>query len=378
MASKRLKIPENTQILLWAKAAGRCEYEGCNKIVYRDYLTKTDMRAADAAHVIGASDVGPRGGTLSKSKQTDIRNLMLLCKTHHRLIDREGVAKHPCKELLRMKKQHEYRIEQQTDAKEDKQSHVLLYGASIGEKTSPVNFNDAKNAMSPREYPAEAHPIEIQIKGSLLNDSEAAFWRTEKTNLERAFRERISPRVGDATGYGIRKLSVFAMAPQPLLIRLGTLLSDIVSAEVYQLHREPRTWSWQNAPRRFKYIVSEPRRKAKHVALNLSLSATIDNKRIEAVLGRNVSVWKLSIPQQGNDFLRSYGQLSLFRRKMRDLFNKIKAKHGEKAVLHVFPAVPVSVAVELGRVWMPKADMQLCLYDQSPKYKRFIKAFEIK
>jgi SMODS-associated and fused to various effectors sensor domain len=38
--------------------------------------------------------------------------------------------------------------------------------------------------------------------------------------------------------------------------------------------------------------------------------------------------------------------------------------HGQDNTIHVFPAVPVSVAVELGRVWMPKADLPLSLYDE--------------
>lgn len=36
---------------------------------------------------------------------------------------------------------------------------------------------------------------------------------------------------------------------------------------------------------------------------------------------------------------------------------------GEKTLLHVFPALPASLAVEVGRVWMPKSDLSLRLYD---------------
>ena len=56
--------------------------------------------------------------------------------------------------------------------------------------------------------------------------------------------------------------------------------------------------------------------------------------------------------------------------------DRIKALHGQDAVLHVFPAVPVSIAVEIGRVWMPKADLPLCIYDQNRKLNGFTKALE--
>ena len=48
-------------------------------------------------------------------------------------------------------------------------------------------------------------------------------------------------------------------------------------------------------------------------------------------------------------------------------FNAIKGRHGETQLLHVFPAMPVAAAVETGRVWMPKADLPLLIYDQNRK-----------
>jgi hypothetical protein len=47
------------------------------------------------------------------------------------------------------------------------------------------------------------------------------------------------------------------------------------------------------------------------------------------------------------------------------LFDEIKAVHGEDAVLSIFPALPVSAAVEVGRVWMPKSDLPLQVSDQN-------------
>jgi hypothetical protein len=45
--------------------------------------------------------------------------------------------------------------------------------------------------------------------------------------------------------------------------------------------------------------------------------------------------------------------------------------------LHVFPAMPVSLAVELGRVRMPKADLPWLLYDQMNARGGFIRALVI-
>src|SRR6266498_1537541 len=83
------KIPEKVRYLLWAKSAGRCEFDGCNKLLWHDGLTKIEMSFADVAHIIGGRPGGPRGNViLSTEYCNDVSNLMLMCLDHHRMIDR--------------------------------------------------------------------------------------------------------------------------------------------------------------------------------------------------------------------------------------------------------------------------------------------------
>ena len=44
--------------------------------------------------------------------------------------------------------------------------------------------------------------------------------------------------------------------------------------------------------------------------------------------------------------------------------DKVKIRHGQSAIVHVFPAMPVALAVELGRIRMPKADLPFAIYDE--------------
>ena len=50
---------------------------------------------------------------------------------------------------------------------------------------------------------------------------------------------------------------------------------------------------------------------------------------------------------------------------------EIKEKHGQKTPLLIFPAMPVSCSIELGRIRMPKADMPWQIFDQNNKSGRF-------
>jgi hypothetical protein len=345
--------------------------------LYRDDVTQAEFNTAYIAHIVADKESGPRGDpVLSPLLASDLSNLMLLCDAHHRLVDKIDVAGHPVHRLQGMKRKHEERVELVTAIGTDQSSHVLLYGARIGEQGSHVSFRKAAEAMLPARLPAEARAIEIGLGGTAFSDTEPSYWAMEVEQLHREFASQVTPRF---KARDITHLSVFALAPMPLLIKLGRLLSDIPAADVYQLHREPADWKWRAAPATYAYAVTPPPGSPrKTVALVLALSADVGHSRVTAVLGENVDVWVVSHASPGNDFLQSEAQLREFRQTLRGVFNRIKFAHGEDASLHLFPAVPVSAAVEVGRVWMPKADLPFTVYDQNRSSGGFIKVLEIR
>ena len=369
-------IPESVRNLLWARSAGRCEFDGCNQPLWRDGLTQIEMNFADVAHIIGDSVHGPRGDIeLSKEYCSDASNIMLMCLDHHRMIDH--ITEVYTEEVLReMKQMHEARMELLTSVTSDKTSHVIIYRGRIGQIQPKIDFRDTWQAMFPNFYPSTILPIELGLWNNAFEDKEKEFWGFEATNLERQFAGRLAPYLNNSKERN--HFSVFALGPQPLLIKLGSLLSDLIPAEVYQLHREPPTWEWQNEPEKFNYLVREPTTAYPLVALNLSLSASIDSQRIQAAFPRqNYSEWQMTIENPNNDFLKSRSQLQLFRQEFRRLLDKIKLKHGQGMSIHIFPSVPVSIAVEIGRVRQPKADLPFVIYDQNNKTGGFIHALNI-
>lgn len=370
----KTRIPEKVKNLLWVHAGGRCEFDGCNKNLWLDILTKNITNSAYIAHIIADEPGGSRGHLIvSREKCKDLSNLMLMCDTHHRLIDGNAEV-YTIDILTKMKKMHEDRIEKLTAIHHDKMSHILLYAGNMGDQTHRINYSAAQLAILDKFYPAEQNPIEINLVGSSIKDNEPDFWSVERRQISRKYLDHVKPRIESGE---IKHLSVFALAPQPLLIELGHLISDLHTTDVYQKHREPDTWEWLNDEQSdFNFIITEPVEYNGTVALNLSLSATIDNKRITDVLGEDASIWTITILTPNNDFLKSRRQIELFRQEMRLLFDRIKAKHGQMK-LHIFPACPNSVAIELGRVWMPKADVSLALYDQNNKMCKFVHCFDI-
>lgn len=173
------------------------------------------------------------------------------------------------------------------------------------------------------------------------------------------------------------KILLFALAPIPLLIRLGMLFGDITDVDVFQKHREPNTWAWLDNVSQIGYEITPPTRKSPTVALKLSLSDNISDDRVQKVLGDDISIWNITHPNPNNDYIKNRDHLADLREKYRELFRLIREYHGQGTMIHVFPACPISAAIEFGRTHMPKADGRLVLYDQSIKNGGFSLAFDL-
>jgi hypothetical protein len=369
-------IPIAATAMLWGRAAGRCEFAGCNRPLWKSPVTQEAVNIAQKAHIYSFSPSGPRGNKgVSDGALNAIHNLLLVCHACHRKIDDKRDGGRYTADLLRqMKHDHERRIEIVTGVSIDRRSTVLLYGANIGRHSSPLNFDDAASAMFPDAFPASDHALKIGMVNSATTDRDDGYWAAECRQLRTLFDQRVRERVnnGDLT-----HLSVFALAPQPLLILFGTLLGDIVPASVYQRHREPPGWTWPQSAPDLEFDVHEPASRTGPPALVLALSATVTADRVEAVLGDDACIWSVSVRSPHNDILKSQKQLAEFRGLMRPLLDRIKAAHGQTVPLHIFPVGPVSVAIELGRVRMPKADMPWEIYDQVNALGGFVRAVSL-
>lgn len=368
-------IRDSIQTELWARAAGRCEFSGCNRLLYRSSVTQERVNISEKAHIYSFASGGPRGHgpyTMDKSQLNEIENLLLVCHDCHKKIDSDP-GRYPADLLRRWKEAHEHRIELVTGIHPTKESQVILYGAAIGEMAALLSPRDAMEAVFPDWYPASERPISLAMHWE-GKDTDPGYWQTEEANLVRSFERHVRPLLTGST-----HLSIFSFAPMPLLARLGALLTDQVPAEVYQRHREPQTWRWLPGPTKTSYRSIRPESTGCPPALVIDLSDRISRDRVTAVLGDDVSVWELTLPksQRGNDFLRSSDQLVRYRRALRRTLDEIGEAHGKHTPLKIFLAVPVACAIDLGRIRMPKVDSPWTIYDQNPLQGRFVPALTL-
>ena len=63
-------ISVTAQNLLWGRSAGRCEFAGCNKPLWKSSVTQEGVNIGQKAHIYSFSDCGPRETMESRLKSS--------------------------------------------------------------------------------------------------------------------------------------------------------------------------------------------------------------------------------------------------------------------------------------------------------------------
>jgi hypothetical protein len=261
-----------------------------------------------------------------------------------------------------MKIKHERRIERLTSIQNDKKSLIVTYGANIADHQPLFRYENLKSVIAETHYPADDYNMELGIK-SEYSEKDSNFWQTEIDTLERKVRVLLDRLNNDQNK--ISHISLFALAPMPLLVKLGTLLSELYDIEVYQRFREPQGWNWQKpttATVDNPFIINSPTVTSGQPILVLSISAPIRERVYKLYENQSADIWEVTIENPRIDILRYKKQIIYFKDTIRRVFQELKRIY-PTSTLHVHMAMPNSCAIEFGRVWMPKADLPLILFD---------------
>jgi hypothetical protein len=361
---------------LIARAAGRCELRGCNSFLYAHPLTGESGNFAENAHIVAFSERGPRGAEDTRPADIhDVENLMLLCAACHKLVD-DHAERYTRIELEAHKCEHEVRIKRVTDVGPDVQTTVLLLKARIGASAVEIAQEEIFDALHPR-YPA---------RDTVIIDLTALGDERDGPRYEAAA-EAIAEQAGRlyANGCGLQRtkhLSVFALAPIPLLVALGAALSNKITTDFFQCHRDKaRRWTWFEGEPPVRYELRRLRRGSDdaRVALVLSLSGIIGPGSLPDAIDGRFSLYEITldgrVPNTG--FLRQRPDLDAFREVYRGFFARLRCDHPNLKELHVFPAAPAPVAIACGFDLLPKVDPALVVYDNVMKDGGFIARLKV-
>lgn len=108
-----MSISQKSVKILWAAAGGRCAFPGCwERLCYHEAKEVAPYILGEMAHICGEQPTSNRhDANQSQAQRDSYQNLILMCPTHHTLIDRkENESRYPADALLQMKADHEARV----------------------------------------------------------------------------------------------------------------------------------------------------------------------------------------------------------------------------------------------------------------------------
>lgn len=364
-----------TRIVLFVRAGGRCEFDGCNHYLLEHHLTLTEGNFAEVAHAVAFKPDGPRGREGTRPADiNDVNNLMLLCSQCHKLVD-DHPTKYTRRTLEEYKERHEQRIKHVTGLGPDQKTSVLVLKANIGTQTVMLAFDQILEAVSPR-YPCSRTGTTIDLTHVDVNGP--AFIQTACDTIRQRI-QRLLETGGEVSETG--HISLFALAPIPLLVFLGCQLSNKVPLDPYQRHRDTETWTWKRGGKAVEYQFRRLRSGTcrETVALVLSLSGTIRLRDLPRTIDSRYSVYELTLKDMvpRATFLRTRQDLENFRNAYQSALGIIVRDHGMIEKIHLFPAVPAPIAVLCGRELLPKVHPALLVYDYDKAKVGFTNQLEV-
>ena len=174
--------------------------------------------------------------------------------------------------------------------------------------------------------------------------------------------------------------SVFSLAPIPLAVHLGFLLSDRVEVHYFQFDRDKRTWKWPTG-RQVKAdtnilvsglpesVINEP----VAVSLSIGLSAPVGEMDIQEAAPNCAVHIAVAVSEPEVMWLRAPKQLQELTKILRRILTAIRAKVPRCMCIHVFYAGPTAGAIVLGQMINPRMNPPVYLYQYSqqtsPRYQ---------
>jgi hypothetical protein len=239
---------------------------------------------SEIAHIVAFSKEGPRGYVCPEPKRkNDANNLMLLCPQCHKLID-DHPDRYSISTLEKYKIRHEERIRHVTGLGPDLKTTVVQLKTKVAGQVVTIPISQVTEAVAPR-YPTDARGYIID----LTNIEEGNEFVDVAIQEIRRKIERLYDRGMDVAE--TRHISLFAVATIPLLIFLGSQLSNKVPVEVFQRHRDTEDWVWKASgkPVEYKFHKIRTGHDPRNVAMLISLSGKIRINSLPPMIKANTN-----------------------------------------------------------------------------------------
>lgn len=360
-AAGRQSTSEAVKRLVWIRSAGHCEL--CGRDLTQDPRMLSPKRWGEVAHVRPAGPGGPRAtpgysAVDAKAHTNEVDNLMLACPSCHVLIDADPEL-HSTDLLQRLHSAQLKRVALTAAMPNARQAIGLFFVGHHHKTRTNLSERQLLPAMLTEGLVPADFPQRIDLPEPKSSGRDAAYWTAIEdivaVKVDAALRRAASAR-GDPP-----ILVVAALADMPSLMALGRRLGDRMDRLLFSYTRD-HGFEWvapDEAPPVFSIsplpIGSGP------IALVVSLSGIIPPEDVRSVLpaGRIVV---LTVPEPNVGLVRNRQTISAFRDFLQKQLSVLEAESPEP--IHMFPAMPASLAVEFGALLSMHHRHEYIVYDR--------------
>jgi hypothetical protein len=362
----RSRIGEPVIREIWVRAAGRCVL--CSAyLLGRGRTYFHHIAHGQVAHNVGATKgkKSPRGqSTLTLDERALPENLLLLCHQCHRMVDDVGAEKIYTEEYLaKHKRAHEDRVRRVTDFATVTEAAVVRVTGRIRGTLAPATDRQVGAALHYEDLRHSGeHPHDAEYVVSIdSEDTDPWVWQEGTTKIVAklaGLRDSPHPTV-----------AVFAMAPIPLLVFLGSQLDDKADIRVFPRFRDAEDLAccWRNeplTPATFEVYPGNTDAQARDVVVSVSVSAPIDVNRAPAGLV-DLPLVTLSAEKIGPDSIQTKADLAAFASAWRRALARVESDYPSCERIHLLAAVPMIAAVASGQHHMRDSQPQLVVYQRT-------------
>ena len=371
---QRIAILPSVQNRVWARSAGRCVLCATYLIDTRSYFHSRSV--AELAHNIGATDgaKSPRAkSSLSLRERSAEENILLLChECHRRIDDPEMVGFFTAAYLRDAKMTHERRVREVTDFATLRPAAVLKVTAKIRGTLAPASGRQIAEALHPLHLTGFGEATRTGMYEVMLDDPEDADWSWTR-GIQR-IDQAVDSLQAAIEASDVEVAAVFALAPIPLLVHLGSRLDDKSETVLFRRARsdDARAWAWATDEAHSPaYDVSTTNNDSATQPFDeilLTVNVTADVKLDEIppqVRGLPRVALSLATETPGPSVIDTRAALDRFSDGWQRALSLVEKEFPTASRVHVVAAVPAPAAIQMGRLHMRDAQPELAIYQRT-------------
>ncbi|MGK3960054.1 SAVED domain-containing protein [Sorangium sp. So ce118] len=242
-----------------------------------------------------------------------------------------------------------------------------------------IGCDEIEDAISDSDRTSGWDHIEIAPMRIQLGNSHEIDWAAALTAQERLFTERLRDEITSR-----KRLAYFGFAPIPLALHLGYRVERCIRVDVYQRHHFRRDWAWSlDEPAVARPLLSPRTSLPEHgskdagpVVIRVSTSHPIAQADTAEVVPCSLAEVDVILTDPSEDALHTKGAVTEVVTAFSHALLRVKRLFPNVTAIHLFAAVPVSLAFQLGTQINPTIYQEVVTYQYwakgSPRYRQAI------